>query len=155
MAKRDDDRRLESEVRAELKRNAFLEPLGIQVFADGGTVTLVGSVDSELTRQSVEDAARLVVGVENVNNELTLMGPESSARADEDIVREIKEQIAADNTIEEPERFHVRSRFGQVFISGTAESMEERESVLLAAQRVPGVESIEDRMELKVPVIGS
>lgn len=155
MAVWDDDMRLENEVRAEIKRNTFLEPLGIQVSADKGVVTLTGSVDSELTRQSAESMARLIVGVEDVNNQLTLMGPESSTRSDEALVREIKEQIAADNTLEDPERFHVRARFGQVFISGTAESEEEHESVIMAAQRVPGVEAIDDRMEVKVPVIGS
>ncbi|HOG47035.1 MAG TPA: BON domain-containing protein [Anaerolineae bacterium] len=155
MAERKDDQRLENEVRAELKRNVFLEPLGIQVSADKGTITLVGSVDSELTRQTAEDMARLVVGVDKVNNQLTLMGPESSTRADSELEREITAQIAADNTIEQPERFHVRSRFGQVFVSGTAESEEEHESVVLAVQRVPGVETIEDRIDVKIPVIGS
>ncbi len=155
MARQDDDRRLETEVRAELKRNTFLEPWSIQVYADNGVVTLVGSVDSELTRKAAEDMARLVVGVKDVNNELTLMSAESSARRDEDLVREVKEQIAADNTIEDPERFHVRARFGQVFISGMAESEEERESVIQAALRVPGVEAVDDRMEVRVPVIGS
>lgn len=155
MAKRDDDRRLENEVRAELKRNTFLEPWSIQVSADNGVVTLVGSVDSDLTRQTAVDMTRLVVGVTGVNNELTLMAVESSARPDEDLVREIKEQMAADNTIEQPERFHVRSKFGRVFISGTAESEEERESVIQAAQRVPGVEAVDDNIEVKVPVIGS
>jgi|YelNatPaOPRAMG01_1025707.scaffolds.fasta_scaffold150816_2 osmotically-inducible protein OsmY len=155
MAKSEDDRRLEMEVRAELKRNTFLRPWSIQVYADNGVITLVGSVDSELTRQTAEDMARLVVGVTGVNNELTLMAPESSARRDEDLVREVKEQIAADDTIEDPERFHVRASFGQVFISGVAESEEEHESVLQAAQRVPGVEAIEDRIEVRVPVIGS
>jgi len=155
MAKTEDDRRLETEVRAELKRNAFLDPWSIQVYADNGVITLVGSVDSELTRKAAEDMARLVVGVTDVINELTLMGPESSARRDEDLVREVKEQIAADDTIEDPERFHVWARFGQVYISGLAESEEERDSVLEAARRVPGVEAIDDRIEVRVPVIGS
>ncbi len=155
MAKQNDDRRLENEVRAELRRNAFLDPLGIKVSADNGVVTLVGSVDSEETRRAAEDMARLIVGVTDVNNELTLMGPESSARADDDLEREVREQIAADNTIENPERFHVRATFGRVYIIGPAESIEERDSVVKAAQRVPGVEAIDDRMEVKVPIIGT
>ncbi len=153
MAKQDDNVRLANEVRAELRRNAFLDPLAVQVFADNGVVTLTGSVDSELTRQAAEDAARLIVGVTDVRNELTLMGPESSARSDQDLENEVRAQIASDPTLEQPERFHVRARFGHVYISGIAESEEERESLILAAQRVPGVEGVEDRTELRVPII--
>lgn len=152
MAERD-DARLTAEVLAALERDTFLDPLTMQVFVDNGIVTLTGSIDSEINRQAAEDAARRVVGVRDVVNELTLMATESSARADEDIANEVREQMAADPTIN-LERFHVRSRFGRVFITGTAESLEEKESLVAAVRRVPGVEDIEDRTELVVPAIG-
>lgn len=153
MAERD-DRQLAAEVLAELRRNTFLEPLAMRVIADNGIVTLVGSVDSDLNRQTAEDMARLVVGVKDVTNQLTVIGEHSSARPDADIQHEVLEQMAADPSIE-TERFYVRVRFGMVIVSGTVESMEERESVVAAAQRVPGVEGIDDRMELRVPIIES
>lgn len=151
MAERDDER-LAAEVLAELRRNTFLEPLSMQVIVDNGVVTLTGSVDTELNRQAAEDTARRIVGVRDVINQLTLIGKESYARRDAEIQREVLEQMAADPTIE-VDRFHVRVRFGQVIISGTAESLEERESVIAAAQRVPGVEGIDDRIQVRVPII--
>lgn len=154
MAQRDDDARLAAEVMATLRRNTFLEPLAMQVDVDNGIVTLTGSVESDLARQTAEQEVRDIVGVQDVRNRLTLMGPESSSRSDDDIVSEVMKEISRDPTIENPERFHVRSRFGQVFVSGTAESYEEHESVLAAVHRVPGVESIDDRMEINIPIVG-
>lgn len=151
MAERD-NAQLTAEVLAELRRDTFLEPLAIQVIADNGIVTLTGSIDSELNRQAIEDAARRVAGVRDVRNYLTLMGAESSSRSDDDVRAEVIEQLQRDPTIE-AERFRVRVRFGRVFLTGTAESLEERESVVAAAQRVPGVEAIDDRTDVHVPVI--
>lgn len=152
MAERD-NARLTAEVLARLRRDTFLRPLGIQVVADQGVVTLTGSIDTELSRQAAEDLARTVPGVREVRNHLTLIGQQSYARRDEDLEREVREQIASDPTIDDPERFHVRAQFGRVFVIGTAESLEERESVVAAIQRVPGVEGIEDRMEVRVPLV--
>ena len=151
MAERD-DAQLTAEVLATLKRDTFLKPLAIEVIADNGVVTLVGSVDSELDRQTIVDLTRRVPGVRDVVNRLTLSGPESSSRPDDDIQREVLASMASDPTIQ-PERFHVRVHFGRVIISGTAESLEEQESVIAAAKRVPGVEAVDDRIEVRVPVI--
>jgi osmotically-inducible protein OsmY len=148
-----DDARLTAEVLAALRRDTYLRPLQMQVAVDNGTVTLTGSVDSQINRRAAEDAARRVVGIRDVRNYLTLMGGESSSRSDGDIVREIREQMAQDPTIDDPAHFHVRSEFGPVCGVGTAESEEERESVIAAVRRVPGVESVDDRMELRVPMV--
>ncbi|MDI7276776.1 MAG: BON domain-containing protein, partial [Anaerolineae bacterium] len=93
MAERD-DARLTAEVLAALRRNTFLEPLAMQVVADNGVVTLTGSVDSELNRQAAEREVRLIEGVREVRNMLTVMGARSSSRSDEDIVREVREAMA-------------------------------------------------------------
>lgn len=148
-----DDARLTAEVLASLRRNAFLRPLEMQVDVDGGIVTLTGSVDSDTVRTAAETEARMIVGVVDVRNHLTVMGVGSSSRSDDDLVREVREQWLRDPTLQNPDRFHVRSRFGQVFVSGTAESEEERESVLAGVRRVAGVEAIDDRLELRVPMV--
>jgi len=148
------DRELEAMVLASLRRNTFLRPLAIKVGVRDGIVTLEGSIDSELNRQAAEHEIRLIDGVKGVENHLTVIGEESSSRTDRDVAQEVREQIAADPTLEDASRFHIRVEFGRVFVSGEAESMEERESVLAAIQRVPGVEGIEDRMTVRVPMIG-
>lgn len=151
MAERD-DAELTAAVLAALRRNTFLRPLAIDVVVDDGVVTLSGSVESELIRQTAEREVRLIEGVKDVQNMLTVMGVESSSRSDEDIEREVREAMAADPTID-PGHFHVRSQFGRVIISGMAESYEEQESAIAAAKRVPGVEEVEDRTEVSIPMI--
>jgi len=149
-----EDARLTEHVLAALRADAFLRPLtlGMRVDADNGVVTLTGSVDAEENRQAAEDAVRRVQGVKRVYNRLTLMGQESSERADSDLQREVLEEVRKDPSIQ-PERFHVRARMGIIYLSGEAQSEEERDSVIAAARRVPGVEGVEDRMEIRVPVI--
>ena len=148
-----DDARLTAEVLAALRRNTFLEPLAFQVVANDGVVTLTGSIETELSRRAIEERVWEVAGVKDVHNHLTVMEDESSSRSDDDIRREVIEQIELDPTIE-ASRFHVRSQFGRVFISGTAESLDEHESVIAAIHRVPGVTGIDDRIGDRVPIVG-
>lgn len=149
-----EDARLTEDVLSALRADAFLRPLtlGMRVDADNGVVTLTGSIDSQENRQAAEDAVRRVEGVKQVYNRLTLMGQESSERADSDLQREVIEEIRKDPSIQ-PERFYVRARMGAIYLSGEAQSEEERDSVIAAARRVPGVEGVEDRIEVHVPVI--
>ncbi len=154
MAERDDAQLTES-VLAALRSDTFVRPLtlGMEVVAGDGIVTLTGSIDSAFNRETVEHIVRQVEGVKGVNNYLTLMGAESTMRPDADVQHEIIEQMGRDPTIQ-PERFHVGVRFGRVALSGVAESEEERESVIAAAQRVPGVQAVEDNMEVRIPMAG-
>lgn len=151
MAERE-DAQLTAEVLAALRRNTFLEPLAFQVVANDGVVTLTGSIETELNRRAVEERVWEVGGVKDVRNHLTVMEDESSSRSDDDIHREVIEQMELDPTIE-VDRFHVRSQFGRVFISGIAESLDEHESVISAIHRVPGVTGIDDRMEDRIPIV--
>ncbi len=150
------DAELTAAVLAALRDDVFMRPLtlGMQISADNGIVTLRGSVDSELNRQTAEHVAREAAGVRDVVNLLTVMDAESSGRSDADLLEEIKREMRRDLTIEAPERFYLRVRFGRATASGTAESEEERDSVLAAIRRVPGVEGVDDLMDVKVPVIG-
>ncbi len=154
MAERD-NAKLTEDVLATLREDAFIRPLtrDIQVIADNGVVFLVGSMDDELDRQTIEHIVRQVPGVKDVQNQLTMMGAGSSSRPDADIQREILNQMRRDPTIQQPERFNVRVRLRQVYVSGTADSDDERSSVLSAVARTPGVEGVEDRMKVRVPII--
>ncbi len=158
LARTNNNPKLTEEVISALERDAFLRPqtLSMQVLADNdGVVTLVGSIESELDRKTAIDIASRVPGVNSVDNQLTLMGRESSVRPDADVQQEILEQIRADPTLERPERFHVRLHYGVAYVEGTVESEEEHDSVLAAIHRVPGVQGIEDRLELHIPMYKS
>jgi hyperosmotically inducible protein len=149
-----DNARFTREVLSALQADSFLRRIsaGIRVDADDGVVTLTGSMESPEDRQAAIDAARRVVGVREVVNHITLMGQRSYSRPDADLQSEVQEELRKDISID-PDRFHVRSQFSVIHLSGEAESEEERDAALAAIHRVPGVEGIEDNTTVRVPDI--
>jgi hypothetical protein len=64
------DDNIKEEVWNELVDCSFLDPSNIEVKVENGTVTLTGSVDSQLAKQNAEDRIKYFSGVKHINNDL-------------------------------------------------------------------------------------
>ena len=79
------DEQVQTDVLAELKWNAQVQPNEIGVAVKNGVVTLTGWVDSYLKKWSAEEAAHRVNGVKAVASDIEVRLPNSSERTDADI----------------------------------------------------------------------
>ena len=79
------DEQVQTDVLAEVKWNAQVQPNEIGVAVKDGVVTLTGWVDSYLKKWSAEEAAHRVSGVKAVANDIEVRLPNSSERTDPDI----------------------------------------------------------------------
>jgi len=65
---------IENDVREMIELNDAVRPKDIEVIVDAGTVILKGHVDNEIASDEAEEAAREVLGVIRVRNELEVDG---------------------------------------------------------------------------------
>src|SRR5688572_8350458 len=81
------DTQIQSDVLAELKWDARVQPNEIGVTVKDGVVTLTGWVDSYTKKWAAEEAAHRVRGVKAVANDIEVRLPSSSQRTDADIAQ--------------------------------------------------------------------
>jgi osmotically-inducible protein OsmY len=80
-----DDTQLQSSVLAELKRRPSVDSAHIGVTADDGIVTLTGQVQHYTEKLAAENAAKDVLGVKGIANDIKVEPEGSLKQSDEDI----------------------------------------------------------------------
>ena len=85
VTERRSDAQIQSDVLAELKWDARVQPNEIGVAVKDGIVTLSGYVDSYTKKWAAEERAHRVRGVKAVANDVQVRLPGSSERTDPDI----------------------------------------------------------------------
>ena len=120
------DERLELLVTEALAEDPEVQSYEILVVADGGEVALYGSVDSDYKRRRAERTAGGVEGVSEIDNEIQVVDPVSTAdKSDEAIERDFWKSLGQRmETI--PSNVEVRVQNGGVVLLGRVDSRAER-----------------------------
>ncbi len=116
---------------------------GIQVSVSGGQVTLRGKVEWAYQHEAVKHAVRGMSGVTEIVDEIEVSSGLRPGDISENIERALKREAEI-----EAAAIRVRVAGGRVVLEGRVRSPAEREVVERAAWAVPGVHSVEDRLQV-------
>jgi VCBS repeat-containing protein len=135
------DTDIQSDVQDELTWTSNVRSNEIGVAVKEGVVTLTGTVESYLARQSAQDAAFRVRGVHAVANELEVRLHESAERTDSDLALAVLNAFKWDAVIP-TDQVEVTVSHGYVTLKGRVDWYFQRDAAQRVVQRLAGVKSI-------------
>jgi osmotically-inducible protein OsmY len=119
-----------------------LIPRSVDAKADSGLVTLTGTAAWQYQREEAEFVAGNVPGVVDVDNQITLTGPQPKTGD----VKQSIERAFQRNANLDAEGLSVKTCGNTVLLSGAVSSWDERAAAVAAAWAAPGVAAVEDRI---------
>src|SRR6516162_7621220 len=140
------DEQLQLDVAAELFWDPKVGSAAIVVFADGGTITLRGTVGSLREKREARKAAQRVFGVMAVDDELHVRILDKDRREDTELRGDILHALILDGLI--PTTVDAKVTGGLVTLTGTVSWQYQRDEAKFIVANVPGVFGIEDRIKL-------
>lgn len=111
---------------------------------EGGIVTLTGTVDSLLARESAVEAASMVKGVRAVIDRVRVRPP---ARLDAQITSDVLAALAADPATDSFE-IRVEADGGRIVLRGRVDSRQEKLLAGRVAKGIRGVAGLDNRIEI-------
>jgi len=138
---RDDDE-LRGEILQALMLNSLV-PSTIDATVDDGFVTLTGTADWQFQRDEAEDVASSIVGVLDVDDDVTLTRKPSAIGISDSIAAAFKRNAGID-----ADNLTVTTSDGTVTLSGDVRSWAEHDAALAAAWAAPGVTNVEDHLAI-------
>jgi osmotically-inducible protein OsmY len=141
------DQSLINNVTEELFWDPKVDNAAIAVSADGGKITLRGTVGSFREKQEAKKGAARVYGVKSVNNELEVRLLDKHRREDADLRGDVLQAFALDYLI--PASVDAKVRDGLVTLKGSVDWQYQREEADFVAANVLGVIDVFDEIKLK------
>jgi osmotically-inducible protein OsmY len=149
------DLQLEQDVRAELSwdqnSGRLAHATQIAVAADGGIVTLRGTVGSFSQRRAAVKAAKRVLGTVDVDDRLQVRLMDEWARDDAEI-RGAALQALEWNTEIPADRIDVKVDLGELLLKGNVDWHYQKEAAEAAVSGLAGVVSVKDEIAVNAPM---
>jgi osmotically-inducible protein OsmY len=148
------DSDIKRDVEDELSWDPDIDSTDIGVAAKKGVVSLTGFVRSYMQKYEAERAAKRVVGVVGVANDIEVRLPGTDARPDPEIARDavmaIKNQLPYSSE-------HIKAvvRDGWLTLEGDVEWNYQREAAERAVRRLKGIKGVSNLIQLKPRVAPS
>lgn len=144
------DEQIQADVEAELRRDAHLADLPIDVVVERAVVRLLGEVPHLFHKEHAGNEARLVANVKTVENHLVVGSQLLLEMLLEDVTDQQLEQVVWEELQADPrtpaESIEVTSRRGTITLAGSVDSMFEKQTVEHVARSVVGVVGVESML---------
>lgn len=139
------DTQIHHDVLDELKWDSRVDETEVGVQVVGGVVTLTGTVTSWAKRVAAQEAARRVIGVLDVANDINVKVPGGLARTDTEIAQAVRRTLEWDVFVPE-EQITSTVTDGWVTLEGTVERWSQREDAQRAVRNLTGVRIVVNRI---------
>ena len=139
---------LQHDVQEAIKLESLLNAAEIGVIANDGIITITGTVDTYAKKRAAEHAAKTVLGVLAVVEQIEVKFGKHSKRSDYEIAREIIAALEKQATIAE-NPILVKVEAGWVTLDGAAKSYAFREKAQKIAEQVLGVRNLVNNIQVK------
>jgi len=142
------DAQIHHDVLEELKWDSRVDETEVGVQVAGGVVTLTGTVTSWAKRSAAQEAARRVIGVLDVANDIKVKVPGGLARTDTEIAQAVRRTLEWDVFVPDKEITSTVTD-GWVTLEGTVERWSERDDADRAVRNLTGVQSVVNKITVK------
>ena len=144
---------LDNDLTADVSDELFWDPkvdnTAIAVSADGGKITLRGTVGSLREKREAKKAAERVFGVITVDNQLQLKLMDDDRRADAELRGDVLQALMLDSLV--PNTIDAKVEDGFVTLTGTADRQYQRDEADFVASNIVGTLDVFNEIELKRP----
>ena len=142
------DTQIHHDVLEELKWDSRVDETEVGVEIDKGVVTLTGTVSSWAKRMAAQEAARRVIGVLDVANDIKVRVPGGLTRTDTEIAQAVRHALEWDVFVPE-EKIGSTVSDGWVTLDGTVERWSQHDDAERAVRNLAGVKGVMNGITVK------
>jgi osmotically-inducible protein OsmY len=146
------DAQIHRDVIDELRWDSRVDETEVGVEVDQGVVTLTGTVTSWAKRMAAQEAARRVVGVLDVANDIKVKFPGGLSRTDTEIAQAVRHALEWDVYVPEASVSSTVTD-GVVTLDGTLDRWSQRIDAERAVRNLVGVKGVVNRIQVKPPAV--